>query len=62
MRANSQETHGAIGPFLFRKGEVGDWKRLFNETQNQEMDERFKECLAGTSLGDKLKYEAYCLA
>ncbi|GAB1301340.1 Sulfotransferase 6B1 [Apodemus speciosus] len=62
MRANSQETHGAIGPFLFRKGEVGDWKSLFTETQNQEMDERFKECLAGTALGDKLKYESYCLA
>ncbi|EGW10168.1 Sulfotransferase 6B1 [Cricetulus griseus] len=62
MRENSQETHGAIGPFLFRKGEVGDWKNLFNETQNQEMDERFKECLAGTSLGVKLKYESHCLA
>ncbi|KAL6050799.1 hypothetical protein STEG23_015337, partial [Scotinomys teguina] len=57
MRDNSQETHGAIGPFLFRKGEVGDWKNLFNETQNQEMDERFKQCLAGTSLGAKLKVE-----
>ncbi|CAO2604301.1 Sulfotransferase 6B1 [Lemmus lemmus] len=62
MRENSQETHGAIGPFLFRKGEVGDWKNLFNETQSQEMDERFKACLGGTSLGAKLKYESHCLA
>nr|XP_015289264.1 sulfotransferase 6B1 isoform X3 [Macaca fascicularis] len=60
MRAKSQDTHGAVGPFLFRKGEVGDWKNLFSETQNQEMDEKFKECLAGTSLGAKLKYESYC--
>ncbi|KAI5125133.1 Sulfotransferase 6B1 [Manis pentadactyla] len=60
MRAKSQETHGAVGPFLFRKGEVGDWKNLFSETQNQEMDEKFKECLAGTSLGAKLKYESHC--
>uniref|UniRef100_A0A8C7EK13 Sulfotransferase n=1 Tax=Neovison vison TaxID=452646 RepID=A0A8C7EK13_NEOVI len=62
MRAKSQETHGAVGPFLFRKGEVGDWKNLFSETQNQEMDAKFKECLAGTSLGAKLKYESYCQA
>ncbi|KAL0620970.1 Sulfotransferase 6B1 [Plecturocebus cupreus] len=60
MRAKSQNTHGAVGPFLFRKGEVGDWKNLLSQTQNQEMDEKFKECLAGTSLGAKLKYESYC--
>ncbi|OWK10296.1 hypothetical protein Celaphus_00005705, partial [Cervus elaphus hippelaphus] len=60
MRAKSQETHGAVGPFLFRKGEVGDWKSLFSETQNQEMDEKFKECLADTALGTKLKYNSYC--
>ncbi|XP_064428189.1 interferon-induced, double-stranded RNA-activated protein kinase isoform X4 [Mirounga angustirostris] len=55
MQAKSQETHGAVGRFLFRKGEVGDWKNLFSETQNQEMDAKFKECLEGTSLGAKLK-------
>nr|XP_002709808.2 sulfotransferase 6B1 [Oryctolagus cuniculus] len=60
MQAKSQETHGAVGPFLFRKGEVGDWKNLFRETQSQEMDEKFKTCLAGTPLGTKLKYELYC--
>uniref|UniRef100_G3U923 Sulfotransferase n=1 Tax=Loxodonta africana TaxID=9785 RepID=G3U923_LOXAF len=57
MRAKSQETHGAVGRFLFRKGkialvsgissEVGDWKNLFRETQSQAMDEKFQECLAG---------------
>ncbi|XP_004627673.2 sulfotransferase 6B1 [Octodon degus] len=60
MREKSQETHGAVGPFLFRKGEVGDWKNLFSEAQNQEMDAKFKECLEGTSLSAKLKYESYC--
>ncbi|XP_012509275.1 PREDICTED: sulfotransferase 6B1 isoform X1 [Propithecus coquereli] len=60
MRAASQETHGAVGPFLFRKGEVGDWKNLFSGAQNQEMDEKFEKSLAGTSLGAKLKYESYC--
>ncbi|XP_037596686.1 sulfotransferase 6B1 isoform X3 [Cebus imitator] len=60
MRAKSQNTHGAVGPFLFRKGEVGDWKNVLSQTQSQEMDEKFKECLAGTSLGAKLKYESYC--
>uniref|UniRef100_G3SMN4 Sulfotransferase n=2 Tax=Loxodonta africana TaxID=9785 RepID=G3SMN4_LOXAF len=62
MRAKSQETHGAVGRFLFRKGEVGDWKNLFRETQSQAMDEKFQECLAGTSLGAKLKYVSYCQA
>lgn len=60
MRARSQETHGAVGPYLFRKGEVGDWKRLFNEAQSQEMDEKFQACLAGTVLGSRLKYDTYC--
>ncbi|KAM6180345.1 sulfotransferase 6B1 [Erethizon dorsatum] len=60
MRAKSQETHGTVGPFLFRKGEVGDWKNLFSEAQNQEMDAKFNECLRGTSLRAKLKYESYC--
>ncbi|XP_055965624.1 sulfotransferase 6B1-like [Sorex fumeus] len=62
MRARAQETHGAVGPHLFRRGEVGDWKNLFSEAQNQEMDEKFKACLAGTSLGAKLKYDTYCQA
>ncbi|XP_010609711.1 sulfotransferase 6B1 [Fukomys damarensis] len=60
MREKSQKTHGPVGPFLFRKGEVGDWKNLFSEAQNQEMDAKFIECLGGTSLGAKMKYESYC--
>ncbi|KAM5292336.1 sulfotransferase 6B1 [Ctenodactylus gundi] len=60
MREKSQETHGAVGRFLFRKGEIGDWKRLFSEAQNQEMDEKFKECLRSTSLGAMLKYPSHC--
>uniref|UniRef100_A0A8D0C1H6 Sulfotransferase n=1 Tax=Salvator merianae TaxID=96440 RepID=A0A8D0C1H6_SALMN len=60
VRDRSQETHGAAGPLLFRKGIIGDWKNLFDETQNQEMDAKFKECLAGTKLGAKLKYDVYC--
>ncbi|XP_006882413.1 PREDICTED: sulfotransferase 6B1 [Elephantulus edwardii] len=62
MRARSQVTHGAVGPFLFRKGKVGDWRNLFHQSQNQEMDEKFEACLAGTSVGVKLKYNSYCQA
>lgn len=46
--------------FLCVVGEVGDWKSLFIEIQNQEMDEKFKERLVGIFLGVKLKYELYC--
>ncbi|NXE11627.1 ST6B1 Sulfotransferase, partial [Lophotis ruficrista] len=60
MRDKSQETHGAVGSNLFRKGVVGDWKNLFTEAQNQEMDAKFKVCLEGTKLGAKLKYDVYC--
>nr|XP_056708860.1 sulfotransferase 6B1 [Euleptes europaea] len=62
VRERSKETHGAAGPLLFRKGVIGDWKSLFNETQNQKMDAKFKECLAGTKLEAKLKYDVYCKA
>ncbi|XP_044273732.1 sulfotransferase 6B1 isoform X2 [Varanus komodoensis] len=62
VRDKSQETHGAAGPLLFRKGVVGDWKSLFDETQSQKMDAKFTECLAGTKLGAKLKYDVYCKA
>ncbi|XP_077200292.1 sulfotransferase 6B1-like isoform X2 [Paroedura picta] len=62
VREKSKETHGAAGPLLFRKGVVGDWKTLFSESQNQKMDAKFKECLAGTKLEAKLKYDVYCKA
>ncbi|XP_025973115.2 sulfotransferase 6B1-like isoform X2 [Dromaius novaehollandiae] len=60
MKENSLKTHGALGNVLFRKGGVSDWKNLFNEDQNQEMDKAFEEHIAGTKLGTKLKYEVYC--
>ncbi|XP_026505404.1 sulfotransferase 6B1-like [Terrapene carolina triunguis] len=60
MSNKSQETHGLLAPMLFRKGDVGDWKNLFTEAQSREMDAKFKECLAGTKLGAKLKYDKYC--
>jgi len=48
--------------FHFSLGVVGDWKNLFTEAQNQEMDAKFKACLEGTKLGAKLKYDVYCKA
>ncbi|OXB80296.1 UNVERIFIED_CONTAM: hypothetical protein H355_013694 [Colinus virginianus] len=60
VKDKAQETHGAVGTVLFRKGIVGDWKNLFTEAQNQEMDAKFKACLEGTKLGAKLKYDVYC--
>ncbi|KFU98063.1 Sulfotransferase 6B1, partial [Pterocles gutturalis] len=62
MKKNSQKTHGAFGSVLFRKGGVSDWKNLFSEEQNKEMDKTFQEYLRGTKLGTKLKYEVYCKA
>ncbi|XP_014806041.1 PREDICTED: sulfotransferase 6B1 isoform X2 [Calidris pugnax] len=62
VKDKAQETHGAVGSILFRKGVVGDWKNLFTEAQNQEMDAKFKACLEGTKLGTKLKYDVYCKA
>ncbi|XP_077781938.1 sulfotransferase 6B1-like isoform X2 [Podarcis muralis] len=60
MKQKSTETHGTFGDVLFRKGSVGDWKSLFSESQSQEVDRRFKECLAESKLGAKMKYEVYC--
>uniref|UniRef100_A0A8C0GW93 Sulfotransferase n=1 Tax=Chelonoidis abingdonii TaxID=106734 RepID=A0A8C0GW93_CHEAB len=59
MKENSHKTHGAFGNVLFRKGSVSDWKNLFTEAQNQEMDKKFEESLAGTKLGAKMKYGVY---
>ncbi|XP_010002876.1 PREDICTED: sulfotransferase 6B1 [Chaetura pelagica] len=60
VKDKAQETHGAVGSILFRKGVVGDWKNLFTDAQNQEMDAKFKACLEGTKLGVKIKYDVYC--
>ncbi|NXW61817.1 ST6B1 Sulfotransferase, partial [Eurystomus gularis] len=62
VKDKAPETHGAVGSVLFLKGVVGDWKNLFTEAQNQEMDVRFKMCLEGTKLGAKLRYDVYCKA
>ncbi|NXG80093.1 ST6B1 Sulfotransferase, partial [Baryphthengus martii] len=62
VKDKAQETHGAVGSILFRKGVVGNWRNLFTEAQNQEMGAKFKVCLEGTKLGAKLKYDVYCRA
>ncbi|XP_006024568.1 sulfotransferase 6B1-like [Alligator sinensis] len=62
VRDKSQETHGSVGPILFRKGTIGDWKSLFTEAQNQQMDAKFKASLGGTKLGAMLKYDVHCKA
>ncbi|CAI9557459.1 unnamed protein product [Staurois parvus] len=60
MKENSKNTHGEMGKVIFRKGDVGDWKNYFSEAQSQDMDAKFEECLAGTKLGEVLKYNIYC--
>ncbi|XP_065257437.1 sulfotransferase 6B1-like [Emys orbicularis] len=62
MKEKSSKTPGAFGEIFFCKGGVSDWKNLFNEDQNQEMDKTFEELLARTKLGAKIKYEVYCKA
>ncbi|XP_063053522.1 sulfotransferase 6B1-like [Engraulis encrasicolus] len=56
----AKNTHGKMGNVFFRKGEVGDWKNHFSEAQSQQMDEEFNKRLAGTRLGNRLKYDTYC--
>lgn len=60
MKSKSEEKNPSIANIFYRKGEVGDWKNYFTETQNQEMDAMFEKYLAGTKLGKKLQYNAYC--
>ncbi|XP_043919617.1 sulfotransferase 6B1-like isoform X2 [Protopterus annectens] len=60
MKDNSRNTHFNLGDVFFRKGEIGDWKNHFSDLQSEEMDAKFEECLAGTKLGAKLKYDLYC--
>ncbi|NXJ83793.1 ST6B1 Sulfotransferase, partial [Trogon melanurus] len=65
VKDKAQETYGAsrvIFYFGCISGVVGDWKNLFAEAQNQEMDAKFNVCLEGTKLGAKLQYDAYCKA
>uniref|UniRef100_A0A669PGU4 Sulfotransferase n=1 Tax=Phasianus colchicus TaxID=9054 RepID=A0A669PGU4_PHACC len=60
MKEKSKETHGKFGDILFRKGVVGSWRDLFSEVQNEEMDQKFEECIGGTILATKIKYDVYC--
>ncbi|CAI5770462.1 sulfotransferase 6B1-like [Podarcis lilfordi] len=60
MKEKSHETHGKMGNTLFRKGIVGDWKSVFSESQNEEMDRKFEEAAGRTKLGKMLKYDLYC--
>ncbi|KAM9155257.1 sulfotransferase 6B1-like [Pangshura tecta] len=62
MKEKSFETHGTFGKIFFRKGIIGDWKDHFSEAQSKEMDRKFEECLAGTKLGEKMKYGVCCKA
>lgn len=48
--------------FCFFEGGVSDWKNLFSEDQNEQMDKVFEERVAGTKIGKKLKYDLYCKA
>ncbi|XP_021248794.1 sulfotransferase 6B1-like [Numida meleagris] len=60
MKEKSKETHGKFGDILFRKGVVGSWRGLFSEVQNEEMDQKFEECIGGTIVAMKIKYNVYC--
>ncbi|XP_053565241.1 sulfotransferase 6B1 [Bombina bombina] len=60
MKEKSTGTYGEFGQALFRKGDVGDWKNHFSEAQSQAMDAKFQQCLAGTKVGERIKYNVYC--
>ncbi|XP_033873778.3 sulfotransferase 6B1-like [Acipenser ruthenus] len=60
MKEKSQEMYGSFGKVIFRKGGVGDWKNHFSDEQSKEVDAKFEQCLAGTKIGAKLKYEVHC--
>ncbi|XP_066452039.1 sulfotransferase 6B1-like [Eleutherodactylus coqui] len=60
MKENSGKTHGDFAEIFFRKGDVGDWRSHFSKAQSHEVDSKFEECLAGTKLGELLKYNVHC--
>uniref|UniRef100_A0A8C4RE65 Sulfotransferase n=1 Tax=Erpetoichthys calabaricus TaxID=27687 RepID=A0A8C4RE65_ERPCA len=60
MKENSMNTHGKFGTILFRKGDIGDWKNCLTEEQSKAIDLKFEKHLAGTKIGDLLKYDEYC--
>jgi len=47
---------------LLYTGVVGNWRNLFSKAQNEEMERKFEECLGGTKLAAKMKYNVYCKA
>lgn len=60
MKKNAVPSHGKFTDVLFRKGEVGDWKNQFIVAQSENMDKEFNNRLAGTKVGNLLKYDTYC--
>ncbi|KAG8444173.1 hypothetical protein GDO86_009379 [Hymenochirus boettgeri] len=60
MKEKLKETRKEFAQIFLRKGEVGDWKNHFSEAQSKEIDAKFEACLAGTKLGEVLKYNVYC--
>ncbi|XP_051781574.1 sulfotransferase 6B1-like isoform X3 [Erpetoichthys calabaricus] len=60
MKENSMNTHGIMGNSIFRKGDIGDWKNCLTEEQSKAVDLKFEKHLAGTKIGDLLKYDEYC--
>uniref|UniRef100_A0A8C4X659 Sulfotransferase n=1 Tax=Erpetoichthys calabaricus TaxID=27687 RepID=A0A8C4X659_ERPCA len=60
MKENSITTHGKFGTVTFRKGDIGDWKNCLTEEQSKAVDLKFEKHLAGTKIGDLLKYDEYC--
>ncbi|XP_018118550.1 sulfotransferase 6B1 isoform X2 [Xenopus laevis] len=60
MKEKLNNIKNEFAQIFLRKGEVGDWKNHFSEAQSQEIDAKFEACLAGTKLGDMLKYNVYC--
>ncbi|KAG8444225.1 hypothetical protein GDO86_009421 [Hymenochirus boettgeri] len=62
MNEKSKETYGEFGKAIFRKGNVGDWKNYFSEDQSHIVDDNFEKFLAGTKLGELMKYNVYCKA
>lgn len=52
----------SLSYFLLHTGVVGNWKELFSKAQNEEMDQKFEDCLGGTKLAAKMKYDVYCKA
>ncbi|XP_053730203.1 sulfotransferase 6B1 [Synchiropus splendidus] len=56
MKKNAASTHHTMASVIFRKGEVGDWKNHFSSEQKEKLDEVFEKELAGTRLGERLRF------